>query len=634
MKCRNILNGILLLLLLCTNIKICAQRVFANSQSTSINGICLLCSVSDPGNAVDSNLNNYSTFNLIAGILGVKVSQTLNFPYVSNAPCDSLVVRIGNGATIISLSIFDAVTIETFNNNVSNNDLRVVSSTPIRLLSDGTKADIILRPLNAYNAVKISVNSSLLGLLGSLRIYYAYKSKVIVPAPTYSIPPGINCDVMATISNYQPGVYYNVRLKSTLPTGLYDTTYVSHGPKVYFPVVRSIGSKTVTSYVQAVDSVSGCVSDTSILSFVQGSTDRPATVPQSVYQICERDSINIYADAFLPAYQLLWYSSLHGGRLLHVGSPFKVAPTDTMVYYVTTKLVCENPDRVPVTVNTIPQPPKPAYVLPGGVNCRVTFIVTNHTSGKYYNARVKYVLAGSIPSYDTTFIVHGNQINVPLIPSIGAHNVETYIQAVDSITGCVSDTANGVFAQAGAGALPVVPVDSFYIQRGDSVIMSALTTPPHLAVWYDAPQNGTLLFTGNQYKVSPAITTVYYVTNKLNCDNVIRIPVTVFVSGSFRRAINSNRDLGSTDDIQTLLNLVEIYPIPARGFLRFNGVQRIMLKAPLRIRVIGMNGIIHQTGILNSEVLHLSPTMLPGLYLLEISSDNGYKVVRKFILKE
>lgn len=86
--------------------------------------MCLLCSVSFPENPVrNDNLNDYSAFVINVGLLGVSVEQTLIFPTPGASGCDSLIVGIGSGDPVLSVSLFGGVTVETYNGSVANNHM-------------------------------------------------------------------------------------------------------------------------------------------------------------------------------------------------------------------------------------------------------------------------------------------------------------------------------------------------------------------------------------------------------------------------------------------------------------------------------------------------------------------------------
>ncbi|NSL87861.1 hypothetical protein ECE50_013525 [Chitinophaga sp. Mgbs1] len=169
---------VLLALLICST-AIYAQtipKVYATSQTNQVNGLCLLCGVNNPNNAVGNNRDDYATFSINVGLLGVSIEQTLIFPSVASGNLDYLAVGVGNAGSLLSLSVLGSVTIETYLGNTPNNDAKVIDSSMLVLLGNTARATVILKPTQNYDRVKITQNSSLVGLLADFRLYYALYS--------------------------------------------------------------------------------------------------------------------------------------------------------------------------------------------------------------------------------------------------------------------------------------------------------------------------------------------------------------------------------------------------------------------------------------------------------------------------
>ncbi|HTJ12415.1 MAG TPA: gliding motility-associated C-terminal domain-containing protein [Dinghuibacter sp.] len=181
---KGLLTIILLSTLLTAPLATSAQRVYATSQANAVTGLCILCGVSNPANPVNNaNLNDYSTYNITVGLLGVSVYQDLVFPGVNaNQGCDSLVVGIGNNGALLTAALLGGVTIQTYNGSTANNDVTTVNGNILRLLStDTTRGEVVLRPTASFDRVRISLNSSLVGALSNFRLYYAFTDKTILP---------------------------------------------------------------------------------------------------------------------------------------------------------------------------------------------------------------------------------------------------------------------------------------------------------------------------------------------------------------------------------------------------------------------------------------------------------------------
>lgn len=167
---------------------------------------------------------------------------------------------------------------------------------------------------------------------------------------------------------------------------------------------------------------------------------------------------------------------------------------------------------VKVVVN--PKPADPVYTVPVNVVCGNTAIaVSNYQAGINYNVRLRYSgIQGLV--LDTSYVVMntGNFI-VRDINYVTHAQVDISVQAVNAITGCRSDSVQMGFIYGGHAGAPSVSTDSVTICKFDSTTLHAFYPPSLYATfhWYNAAVGGNLLFTGPDYRVSPAVTTTYYV---------------------------------------------------------------------------------------------------------------------------
>lgn len=151
-----------------------SNKTYATGETHNIQPPCLLCSVQNPGGAVGSSDFDYSSLNLTTSLLGGAVKQKLIF---HDRPISHIntkvVIQVGNAAGL-SVKLLGNVSVQSFSGAVANNDKRKVDSLDIQLNTDATQATIEFLPLDAFDRVEISLNGGLLGVLGNLRIYYAY----------------------------------------------------------------------------------------------------------------------------------------------------------------------------------------------------------------------------------------------------------------------------------------------------------------------------------------------------------------------------------------------------------------------------------------------------------------------------
>ncbi|HVI45050.1 MAG TPA: T9SS type A sorting domain-containing protein [Chitinophaga sp.] len=674
-----------------------SAQVYATTQTNGVTGICLLCGVSDPNNPVNNtNLSDFSTFNITAGLLGVTVQQTLIFPAASVTGCDSLIIGIGSGNALLSVNLLGGITVQTYNGSTANNDVQSITGNILRLLQVSNRGEITLKPQQQFDRVKVTLSSSLLGLLNSFQLYYAYrKSAVPVPVapdsvalcqgdtavinatpspgatikwynassggtllatgssytvspaatttyyaeaasggcvsprksvtvkvnpkpanPMYTVPQGFICgNQVIIISNYTSDVHYNVRVKYYDYLGVTRDTSFSVLNTNTFSVINysAYSSQPVDVYVQAVN-IFGCKSDSVRRSFLFGATAELPTVDADSVTICYDNSTILHG--YIPRSNLptiRWYDAPSGGNLLYSGNYFIVNPRQTTTYYVTAAVPCEFPQRRPVKV-IVTKLPSPDYVVPPGYTCGIVhqFPVLNHSAGINYKVRVKYTNSMGQLLQDTSYIVvNKDTITTSMQPQTLLMQGDVYVQAVNPVTNCKSDTVHQVFIIGSSSALPNVDADSIPICRGDSATLHAFVPGTSVPVikWYDASANGNLLHVGNFYTVSPPATTTYYVTSAYLCDYPQRKPVKVIVNICLTKA-TSSETLPAGLKIQTL----QLYPNPTSGEVRF--ITDKDLRGGLAI-IRDMTGREVRREILQKNGMYL-PAMQAGIYFIQV----------------
>lgn len=685
-------------------------QTYANSQTSGVTGLCLLCGVTNGDNAVNSNLNDYSTFNITVGLLGVSVYQTLNFPAGSTAGCDSLVIGIGSANSILSLNLLGGLTVQTFNGAVPNNDAHLVDSSNFRAWGNN-RGEITLKPVGTFDRVRVTLTSSLVGLLNAFQVYYAYRKPALpppvlpdstnlcsgdtaalaaaVPAgtavqwysasgggsllytgatykvspavttvyyaeaalngctstrkkitvvvhpkpanPVFSVTPSIVCNTTGIgIDNYTPDVYYNVRAVYTGIDGLLlDSSYtVTNGDTVVVRDLNAYLNVTVNLYIQAVSKVTGCRSDTVMQTMILGAHGTYAdAVPDNV-TICKGDSVTLYAYGHgqenNPLLNIRWYNVPTGGVELHRGKYFKVGPLDTTHYYVVPGYHCENLQRTKVTVN-VRKLPDPVYSVPQGMTCGATKIkVQNYQPGYSYRVRVKFRYTTQL-LLDTAYLVpNTDTFFVPGYPTPLPAAVDIWVQAVDAVTGCRSDSAYRRMNTDGYAAKPQVTTDTVVICRGDSVVLHAFDpvyTQSRIR-WYNMPTGGSRLYTGSDYKVSPQNTTVYYAAGGYGCEYPQRTPVTVIVNQCMQQA--------HTVQKKPLRYTLELFPNPSSGAVRLN-IDKLLPGSVLILR--NVHGVEVQREVLTGNNFSISPRLADGVYFIEIRNNRNEIHTGRVVLK-
>lgn len=601
-------------------------QTYANTQTNGVTGLCILCGVLNPANAVNANHDDYSSFAITAGLLGVTVQQTLIFPTASTSGCDSLVISIGNGSTLLSANLLKAVTVQTFNGNTANNDAVVVDSSSLRLLQGDTRAQVLLHPKQTFDRVRITLSSSLLGLLDDFRVYYAYYHNGTPARPVYTVPQGQVCGTqLLPVLNHQPGNDYRVNAKYTSISGtlMKDTSWtVKNNNTITVPGIVAFMGATVNVAVQAVNPFTGCTSDSvKQLYHIGGSGGLPSVSFDSI-TICKGAYVFLHAFSNQSADMVVrWYDAPVGGKWLGAGNDFLVFPDTTTIYYAAGAFICEYPQRKPVKV-IVRRIPAPVFSVPQEAVCDTQVIsIQNHQPGNGYKVRALYSSFLG-PVADTTwYLVNDNRIIVPPHIAYSQLEVELYVQTIAD--GCISDTVRQVFLQGGFAGPVTVDRDSAAVCQGDSVTLHAADPRSAYSAirWYDAPSGGNLLFTGKDYTVRPAATAMYYVTAGFECDYPQRHPVKVTVNTC---AQQQNALTASRNGKPVTLRL---FPNPTSGevkidikedlsgamFFLYDLQGRAIKRSRLNnniIRIEGTNGWYHVKIISRSGTVYQSAVLL------------------------
>lgn len=687
-------------------------QIYATAQTSGVDGLCLLCGVVNPDNPINSTTyDDYSTFTITAGLLGVLVHQTLIFPTPGNAGCDSLIIGVGSGNAVLSVNLLGAVSVQTFNGTTANNDQQTISMSILRLLQSGNKAQVILKPQQKFDRVKVSLNSSLLGLLNSFQLYYAYRKpaipapnapdsasfcagdsavitataiagaairwynvssggnilatgnnhtvrpaatttyyaeaiaggcvsarkpvKVIVnprPAdPEYTVPTETLCgNTVITIDNYQPGINYNVRIKYTAIPGIVgDTLFaVSGSNQIRITDINYATHAQANISVQAVNAVTGCKSGSVAMAVIFGGHSIQPSVAADSVTICKGDSTMLHG--FIPndvTSIIRWYDAPSGGNLLFTGRYFRVRPLVTTIYYASAGFSCENIKRTPVKV-ILKSLPNPVYTVPQGFVCNPPQLtVSNHQAG--FNYRVRVVGVPFIgQTIDTSFTVtNSNIINLPLLLFYVPAQTAVYVQAADPVSGCRSDSVKKTFIFGARATYPSVDADSVVICRHDSVTLHAFIPNETFAVfrWYNAATGGSLLFTGSYFKVSPATTTIYYVSAGFECEYPVRRPVKVVVN----QCPGNSKSNTVNKDITLRVLPLDFYPNPSTGTIQ---IRTRLNTSGARIIITNTSGVPVYQRVLNTTSIELPGSLTGGVYLIRLITAEGQIYNGKLII--
>ncbi|HVI45154.1 MAG TPA: LamG-like jellyroll fold domain-containing protein [Chitinophaga sp.] len=477
-----------------------AQKIYANRQTNKVNGLCLFCSVTNPENAVNSNLDDYAGFVINLGLLGVSIEETLIFPDTSTAGCDSLLIGIGSSNPILSVNLFGDVTVETYYGNIANNDTKVLTAGILRLLNNNTRAEVMLKPAARFDRVKVKLTSSLVGLLESFRLYYAFHQSLAPAAPA----------IAPAAPNICSGDTIQLTASASIGNAINWYSSATGGTPVATGNILKITPTTTTTYYAQADS-NGCTSSrTAVTVTVKARPAAPSVIPAAP-SICTGDSVALNATGT----GIKWYNAAVEGTQLFNGNTYTVNPATTTTYYAQADSNGCTSSRTAVTVTAKARPAAPSVIPASPSICTGDSVTLNATGTgiKWYNAAV-----------EGTLLYKGN--TYPVNPA----TTTTYYAQADS-NGCTSSrTAVTVTVNPVPGS-PHAVNDSIFIDKGDTATLSVTSIPLFTILWYNAPQGGTLLFTGNDFRVSPVANTPYYAAYRspAGCESRVRTQVWVLL---------------------------------------------------------------------------------------------------------
>ena len=156
--------------------KVVAQRTFASSTHTGTSSVlCLGCTVTNPGNAADGNLQTFSTINVGVGV-AASTWEELLFPGAPNTkvPANTPVsIKLGSGNNLLSVQALGAISVQAYNNGAAIGS-PISASSLVTLLANNNQTELTFTPTQQYDRVRVTLNRSLLGALNSIYLYEAF----------------------------------------------------------------------------------------------------------------------------------------------------------------------------------------------------------------------------------------------------------------------------------------------------------------------------------------------------------------------------------------------------------------------------------------------------------------------------
>ena len=484
-------------------------QTFANSQTNAVNGLCLGCGVTNPNNAVNGNVTDYSLFNITAGLLNVSVEQTLIFPSATTSNgCDSLFIGVGSANLPIDITLFQAVTVQTFNGATAHTPVTLSASIlEIRILGGAPVVVARLKPSQNFDRVKVTLSSQLLGLLNAFRVYFAAHQSAGPVAPTVTPLSRTICSGQST------------DFDATAPAGASFAWYTaaSGGTAVGTGATFNTGalSSSTTFYAEANNGVCPSASRTSVTVTVNPTPSAPTVTPSSA-TICSGSSATL--NSSVSGGSISWYTSSSGGAAVHTGDSFTTPVlSSTTTYYAEAKVGDCVSSRTSVTVTVNSTPPAPLVSPSGDTICSgQTATFTSSVSG------------GSINWYTSssggTAVHTGNSFTTPALSSTTTYYAEA------KVGDCVSSRTPVTITVNPTPSAPTVTPSSATICSGNTTTLNSSVSGGSIS-WYTSSSGGTAVHTGNSF-TTPALssTTSYYAEAKVGDCVSSRTSVTVTVN--------------------------------------------------------------------------------------------------------
>lgn len=470
----------------------------ATAQTSTVNGLCIGCSVDAPALAVDGDATTSSSLRTTAGLLNAYVQQTLQFPFTADAG-DTVAVHVTAPVGLADISLLSTVQLASYNGAVFNNDRTTVTNGGLIGLQLLTPTEAVLKfaPTQAFDRVEVRVNSGAATLLSTLSILYAQRIKAspVVTAVSQTLCQGSPATLQATGNANTTFRWY------TTATG---GTPVFTGPTFATGVLTD----TITYYAEAVSST-GCAAllRTPFMVNVIEAPAAPA-LTNNPTTICAGTPATLTVQSPQAGVNYSWYATATGGTALATGNSYTtVALTRDSVFYVEAAIAgagCTSGTRTAATIVVNAAIPAPAVISDSVAICSgttATLNVQSPQSGVTYNWY--NVATGGTP------VGTGASFTTPAATA----DAEYFVEVVSG-TNCVSPRTRVKVTAAQAPATPtftVNPVSAAVQPGGTATIQASSTTSNVVFNWYLQSSGGTPVFTGASF-TTPGLTatTTYY----------------------------------------------------------------------------------------------------------------------------
>ncbi|KQN38216.1 hypothetical protein ASE92_01915 [Pedobacter sp. Leaf41] len=442
----------------------------ANSQSSGITGICLLCGISGAGNATDTDPNNFTRITLAVGVASSGYQQ-LRFP-IGGTATDSVRLDLALPGGLLDLQLLNNTTVTILNGTTVVRTVQLGSSlVNLQLLSGSRFAASILAGA-PFDRVEVRFG----GVVSAVTSLDVYGATIVYPNPTVTagsqtICAGSTATLTATANGGTTIAWYNAA-GDEVATGATFTT----------PALTA----TTTYYIQV--SRGTCANPNRIPVTVTVTPALAVPTVATVAASCAGSPAILSVSNPIAGVTYNWYSTQTGGTPVLTGATVTTpALTANTTYYVeASQGSCLSTGRATVLVPVNPAPSLPVLatssssVAPGQ-----TAILTASSS----EANITFNWYNSATS--TTPVYVGPTYVTPALTTTTTY----YVEAV-SANGCASTARAQITVTVNTGGAPnPVPCEAAIAQTNGVVGLGLLAGVfnPGLAIDNDTQTGSSLI---------------------------------------------------------------------------------------------------------------------------------------------
>lgn len=423
-----------------------------NDLQTGVGGVLAIgAGVSNSGLAVDNNTLTGSTLTMPVGVLA-NVYQRIGFNG-SSVIGDTIAIKLTSAGKLLSLSLLPSVTVTSYNNAVSNNDEKAVTSPllHLELLSGGTEAIIKFVPTAVFNGVLVKLNSGAVGALTAINLNYAQR---IIATPTVQLASPAVCigqPAMLSVQNPKAGTIYKWYNK--------DGVYIVDGNSY---TVSSVTAAT-DYYVEATRN--GCASARAKIALTPAAAPVKPVLASTSVTTCLNSNAVLTVQNPQPNTTYKWYNSANvyipGQDGISFTATNITAATSYSVEAVNACGQVSAKTTVAISVGTINAPTVVPSSLTVNVNEQATFTASSTTANvvfKWYDGNNVYLVGKDNPVFVT--------------PALSAG---TYTYYVEAVSGLCTSTRTSVTLTVKTPGTPVpVPCEFASVQTNGTTGVALL----------------------------------------------------------------------------------------------------------------------------------------------------------------